>query len=100
MSSDQTTITGFEWVGDPEPAPEPDAGETPRWEPQRTDMCLGCGGHVSEQFRRVFGDNDDNAHACRGCVGQEELLNGAAATPGYVETQTESVHTIGGGESR
>ena len=99
MSSDQTTLGGFEWVGDPEPAPEPDADETPRWEPQRTDMCLGCGGHVSEQFRRVFGDNDDRAHACRQCVGQEALLNGAAADPTNSQTTEERVHTIGGGES-
>ena len=29
--------------------------------------CQNCGGHVTPQFVRVFGDNDDTVHACPNC---------------------------------
>ncbi len=32
------------------------------------DQCQNCGAFVSETFRRVRGDNDNVAHACRECA--------------------------------
>ncbi len=29
--------------------------------------CQNCGGHVSRQFARVLGDNDDVVHGCPDC---------------------------------
>lgn len=41
--------------------------------------CANCGGHVTERFRRVFGDNDGAVHGCPSCMGTTEIVNGAAA---------------------
>lgn len=32
------------------------------------DQCQNCGAHVSKRFRRVRGDNQNLAHACRECA--------------------------------
>lgn len=29
--------------------------------------CRTCGTHVTVQFARVFGDNEDTVHTCMGC---------------------------------
>lgn len=34
--------------------------------------CLGCGGIVSDQFARVYGDNNDEVHRCMNCVDPDE----------------------------
>ena len=34
--------------------------------------CLGCGSTVSDQFARVYGDNEDNVHRCMECVDPED----------------------------
>lgn len=34
--------------------------------------CLNCGKRVSDQFARVFGDNDDNLHQCLECGKKNE----------------------------
>jgi len=41
--------------------------------------CSNCGGHVTEQFARVFGDRDDVVHGCVECSSFRELQEGAAA---------------------
>jgi translation initiation factor 1 (eIF-1/SUI1) len=41
--------------------------------------CDNCGGHVSDQFVRVFGDENDAVHACLNC----------AANAGIAETTRE-----------
>jgi len=41
--------------------------------------CLDCGGHVTEQFARVFGDRDDVIHGCPECSTFAELQRGGAA---------------------
>lgn len=46
------------------------------------NRCQGCESFVSVQFRRVFGDVDDVAHACHECVTAEALFEGAAARGG------------------
>lgn len=39
-------------------------------------QCNNCGGHVSDRFARVFGDNDDEVFACYDCTGFRELFDG------------------------
>lgn len=41
--------------------------------------CSGCGGHVSEDYRRVHGDNNNVLHACFRCTPQTQMLHGAGA---------------------
>lgn len=36
-------------------------------------QCLTCGDHVTVQFARVFGDNEDTVHSCMGCAPNAEL---------------------------
>ncbi|MFB6068426.1 MAG: hypothetical protein ABEJ90_00685 [Halobacterium sp.] len=35
--------------------------------------CHNCGSHVTVQFARVFGDNDDSVHNCIDCATNAEL---------------------------
>jgi len=81
---DEATLTGFEWVGDqkpdPDPSPEPERVSVRTWEPENEQQCQNCGASVSEQYRRVMGDNDDVVHACPACedkkFGDERLTAG------------------------
>jgi protein-arginine kinase activator protein McsA len=41
--------------------------------------CQNCGEPVSEHFARVFGDNNDSAHACYACASYNAITNGAAS---------------------
>ncbi|WP_084813314.1 DUF7563 family protein [Natrinema thermotolerans] len=41
--------------------------------------CLHCGAHVSDRFRRVFGDDDDRAHRCGSCDSYARMSRGSAA---------------------
>ncbi|MCL9812809.1 DUF7563 family protein [Natranaeroarchaeum aerophilus] len=36
-------------------------------ESDESPTCRNCGAHVTEDFRRVFGDEDHVAHRCREC---------------------------------
>ncbi|MGB9934129.1 DUF7563 family protein [Haloarcula amylolytica] len=40
--------------------------------------CLNCGEPVNAQYARVFGNDDDEVHACRNCATQGAIANGAA----------------------
>ncbi|TYL37580.1 hypothetical protein CV102_16605 [Natronococcus pandeyae] len=42
--------------------------------------CLHCGAHVSNRFRRVYGDNGDRAHRCSECDTYAQLTRGSAAS--------------------
>jgi len=57
------------------------------------NTCQNCGETVSDQFRRVFGDNDGVVHACSNCTAAREYFEGAAATPGYTPDAVEQGHT-------
>ena len=35
--------------------------------------CNNCGAHVTVQFARVFGDNNDNVDRCLACTANAEL---------------------------
>ena len=43
------------------------------------DKCQHCGGHVSADFRRTFGDEENVAHRCQGCDSCPRLQAGSAA---------------------
>jgi len=40
--------------------------------------CLNCGEPVDAQYARVFGNDDDEVHACRNCSTRGAIANGAA----------------------
>lgn len=41
--------------------------------------CQHCGSEVTEQFARVFGDNEGTVHRCRCCDSSVRLAEGTAA---------------------
>ncbi|WP_210423568.1 DUF7563 family protein [Halorussus marinus] len=43
------------------------------------DQCQFCGTHVTEQFRRVFGDDQDIVHRCIECDTITRLQKGTGA---------------------
>ena len=75
--------------------PEPKRKLTPRWtdwhvykkqkrheeREKETRICQNCRKKVSAHFAKVFGDNDDTAHACRKCASYGSVVDGAAADP-------------------
>lgn len=44
--------------------------------------CQGCGGHVSDDFARVFGDNADEVYNCLTCSDWATIQRGDAARGG------------------
>ncbi|QSG02302.1 DUF7563 family protein [Natranaeroarchaeum sulfidigenes] len=48
-------------------------------ESDESATCRNCGAHVSEDFRRVFGDEDHVAHRCPECDTSRRLSRGSAA---------------------
>jgi len=51
-------------------------------------QCNNCGEHVSEQFARVFGDNDDEVFACNNCTVLRELFDGRGSVDVSGESET------------
>jgi hypothetical protein len=49
------------------------------WTSGDQSTCRNCGAHVSEQFRRVYGDNGNRAHRCGECDTFARLTRGSAA---------------------
>lgn len=51
------------------------------WSPKPTDQtvrkrrCLNCGAHVSPDFLRVFGDNEDVVEGCIECMTVRRLTS-------------------------
>ncbi|MGQ4556013.1 DUF7563 family protein [Halobellus sp. GM3] len=41
--------------------------------------CLHCGTHVSRDFRRTFGDEENRAHRCQACDSRPRIQKGSAA---------------------
>lgn len=100
MSTEQTSLAADRWEQARQATPNEDAFLRPRWRPQGKQECQGCGGHVTPQFRKSLGDENDVAHACRECVTGNDLLDGAAGDPEWERRveYDEGVHPIGGGE--
>jgi hypothetical protein len=44
--------------------------------------CQHCGAHVTGDFTRVFGNNDDEVYGCLECHLVQELVNGDARRRG------------------
>lgn len=49
-----------------------------RIDPGRENRCHRCNSFISRQFARVFGDNEDRAHACIECSTLHSLREGEA----------------------
>lgn len=43
----------------------------------RRTVCLNCGHYVTDTFRRVFGDNQDELYGCLNCSTMRDLRSGA-----------------------
>lgn len=58
--------------------------EAPSWKPVAEDetdtgsstTCRNCGNTVTDQFARVFGDNQNIVHGCPDCMTYRELKSG------------------------
>jgi hypothetical protein len=46
--------------------------------PEGQTTCRFCGAHVSDDFRRVFGDEDGVAHRCLACDSRFRVQRGSA----------------------
>lgn len=53
--------------------------------------CQNCGEPVSKHFARVFGDNQNDVHACYSCTTHEAVTQGAASDAGP-QTRTASTN--------
>jgi len=77
MSKTQTDLNDFEQPESDERERENDKSQTmPNWSPMDEDepdcgnwaRCEQCGSRISEDFKRVFGNNDNELeHGCRHC---------------------------------
>lgn len=47
-------------------------------QPKAQTACTFCGAHVSDDFRRVFGDEDNVAHRCLTCDSRFRVQKGSA----------------------
>lgn len=56
--------------------------------PGPENRCWNCDGHVTAQFARVMGDNDDEVYMCPNCCGFRELSNGASGDPSSVQASS------------
>ena len=54
--------------------------------------CLNCDAHVTEQFARVLGDNEDDVHACPECTTQTDIYRGATADAGF-DARVDGAHS-------
>ena len=76
MSSDQASIEEFVTAKEIH-----DDVNVPAWTPKEDDSmdkskCQNCGGTVTLQFRRVFGNNNDVVDGCPECSTYREIKNG------------------------
>lgn len=44
-----------------------------------SSFCGHCGSHVTDRFRRVYGDRDDQAQRCPECDSWSRISEGSAA---------------------
>lgn len=94
VSTEKRPLTAFDGPDDPDPEPEPNVvGSRATDGKSDPTRCLGCGGHVTEQFRRVMGDNDDRVHACPSCADKF----GSGRVFAGLEEMTDGFPEIGGG---
>ena len=91
MSKTQTDLNDFEQPESDESEREDEKRQTrPNWTPMANDetdtgsrtRCGNCGETVSQQFARVFGNNDDEIWGCPDCKSYRELKDGALPNHG------------------
>lgn len=73
-----STQTPEEGESEPPAPTSTHAGETSQDTQRR---CLSCGSHVTRQYARTLGDQDNQVHECPDCPGstQRRRKNGATA---------------------
>lgn len=54
--------------------------------------CRNCKGHVTAEFARVSGDNDNVAHRCPNCANGSELAHGAAGIEDFEHRVEGGLH--------
>ncbi|AOP12862.1 small CPxCG-related zinc finger protein [Natrialba magadii ATCC 43099] len=69
------------------------------WPPADRSSCEYCGAHVTDRFRRVFGDDDDRAHRCNECDSYRRLSRGSAAGKDVETPDPETSPGRHGGEA-
>ncbi len=79
MSSDQAVLEEFVTAREIR-----DDVNVPAWSPKveeefGDDQCQQCGNKVTEQYRRVFGGNDDVVHGCYDCETYRAAYRGGFA---------------------
>ncbi|MHC3439215.1 DUF7563 family protein [Natrialbaceae archaeon A-gly3] len=52
---------------------------TAPWPSADQTTCRHCGSHVTDRFRRVFGDSNDVVHRCPNCDCYRRLTRGSGA---------------------
>ncbi len=60
-----------------------DTNASARSEPVQTNRCRNCHSYVSQQFARVFGNNEDEVHACIECSTLHALREGEGGYRGH-----------------
>jgi hypothetical protein len=50
----------------------------PHDERVRPKRCRNCGGHVTADFARVFGDNQNRVDSCPVCATLTDIVDGGA----------------------
>ncbi|WP_149782202.1 hypothetical protein [Natrinema hispanicum] len=69
------------------------------WPSVDHSTCEHCGAHVTDRFRRVFGDDEDRAHRCGDCDTYARLSRGSAAGVDVAIPDPETSPGRHGGES-
>lgn len=62
--------------------------------------CLNCGAHVSPQFVRVFGSNENELFRCLECSTLRALQRGAGSVEDGVQTASQADQPIGSPAAR
>ncbi|ELY46167.1 DUF7563 family protein [Natronorubrum tibetense] len=72
---------------------------TAPWPSVDNSTCKHCGAYVSDQFCRVYGDNNDRAHRCGDCDSYRRLTRGSAAGVAVTIPDPEIAEGHHGGEA-
>ncbi|RZH67914.1 DUF7563 family protein [Natrinema altunense] len=70
-----------------------------QWSTGDRSTCQHCGAHVTDRFRRVFGDDRDRAHRCDECDTYARLSRGSAAGVDISVPDSETSPGRHGGEA-
>jgi hypothetical protein len=92
--TEQETLAAVLNDSEPEDLPTSQCRPDPDADDQRE--CQGCGGHVTPNFARVFGDNYDVVHSCPRCAtAASRVRENSGARPDW-ERENDFHHLHGG----